>query len=251
MAIVVMLVGFFIWIIFIRRFPSIIIKTALWEPPHHASSLPLVLVVEMGSDESFPQLWRSMGSFVDSIAMAGIAIVSYRDIDPTLINNLNPRAVILTGYHQALSAYNHDDMTALFAFLRTTRVSVLGICGGHQFIGLAFGTRIVEMGFEERGYVHFEREAEDPIFAGGADTPIVYNWHSLMVDRVPEGFVLLGRNTCCIQAVRHAERRIYGIQFHPEFAGRSRQDGCILVKNFLRQSGIRVKNDPLSPRIPD
>jgi GMP synthase-like glutamine amidotransferase len=250
MAIVFMLIGFFIWIVCVRRFPSIIIKTALWEPPRRAASLPLVLVVEMGSDKSFPQLWRSVGSFIDSIAEAGITVISYGDIDAEMIEGLNPRALILTGYHQPLSTYDLGGMSAFFAYLRATQLPVLGICGGHQFIGLAYGARIVEMGFEEKGYIRFNAESEDPIF-GGITAPVVYNCHSLMVDRVPDEFVLLGRNARCIQAVRHAEKRIYGIQFHPEFADKFHQDGSMLVQNFLRLSGVRVKKGPISRGIPD
>mgnify|MGYP001136890226 CR=1 FL=1 len=241
MAIVLFLCAFIIWLNFIRGYPRIIRTTMLWEPPAHSPGKPLIAVIEMGCDESFPQLWRSMGCFINELADANIAILHYRNVTPGSIASLNPAAVILTGYHQELARYSQDEMHGFFEFLSQTDVPVLGICGGHQFMGLAFGSSIVGMGFEERGYFRISIRREDPIFAGISRMPLVYDWHSLKLDRVPPGFLLLGDNEHCIQAMRHEHRPLYGVQFHPEFADRAYPDSTLMVKNFMVQAGIPLR----------
>jgi GMP synthase-like glutamine amidotransferase len=245
MAILLILGAFMFLMSFIHRFPRIIRTTMLWAPPPPLPGRPIIVIIEMGYNESFPQLWRSMGCFINDLADANITVIHYRDVTPRSIAFINPAAVVLTGYHQDLSIYNQEEMRGFSAFLKSTIVPVLGICGGHQFIGLAFGSKIVEMGFEERGYLRITPRVKDPIYNGLSGSPLVFDWHSLKLDRIPDQFKLLGDNEHCIQAMRHERKPIYGVQFHPEFTDRAHPDSILMVENFLRLAGIPLLRVPL------
>ncbi len=90
---------------------------------------------------------------------------------------------------------------------------LLGICGGMQVIGLVFGGRIkkeTEIGF----YVeNFNKE-----FLGVDHEQEVYHLHNNFVDFafVPEFEPYTSTTNSVIQAVKHKERAMYAVLFHPE-----------------------------------
>jgi GMP synthase-like glutamine amidotransferase len=218
--------------------PWRVYASLFWKPAPLVPGRDTVVVVEMGSDESFPLLWKSVGSFIAGIARVNIAVVPYRRADAVEIARHAPRAVVLTGFHQELSTYDFGEMEALFGFLRSAATPVLGICGGYEFLSMAFGAKIVELGFEERGFVDVDIIGDDPIFGAHDGRLIVYNRHALKVDRVPEGFELLGASKACPQIIRHGSLPVYGVQFHPEFSSRRYDDGTRLFRRFLFLAGV-------------
>jgi GMP synthase (glutamine-hydrolysing) len=77
-------------------------------------------------------------------------------------------------------------------------------------------------------------EREDPLFAGLPETITVLESHYCEVKTVPTEFRLLATNdNCQVQAMRHATRPIYGIQFHPEAYTDYYPDGRRLLENFF------------------
>lgn len=236
---------------FINRMPSRVLKSLFWGPPATMPERPTIVIIEMGSDDSLPLLWRSVGHFVAENADVNIAIVHFRGLSAEKIMRHGPSAAVLAGYHQELSSYGPGDLEPLFAFLRDTELPVFAICGGFQFLAKAFGAEIVEMGFEERGYTRLRLMEDDPLFGGLAGPPVVYNWHHMAVRPVPREFMVLAESEACAQAVRHRTRPLYGVQFHPEFSDRSHTDSAVIFGNFLgiagllqRPSGGRSWNTP-------
>ncbi|HEV2762328.1 MAG TPA: gamma-glutamyl-gamma-aminobutyrate hydrolase family protein, partial [Pyrinomonadaceae bacterium] len=142
--------------------------------------------------------------------------------------------------------YYHPSIFERFTpFIRATRVPVLAICGGHQIVGLAFGSRVVTLDHREQHEQRPERPYEyqyrfiritapdDPIFRGVKDdrsgvwqdytteARILRVWqnHGLQVDRVPEGFQLLATSYLCrnqMMVRREGGQLIYTVQFHLE-----------------------------------
>ena len=122
---------------------------------------------------------------------------------------------------------------------------MLGICGGHQLIGLSFGARVLTLDSREQHERRTDRlteyqyrfirivDSEDPIFEG-IDNPqsgvwqdytkegrILRVWqnHGLQLDGVPDGFKLLATSYLCRNQmmVRHSDDQfIYSVQFHLE-----------------------------------
>ncbi len=115
------------------------------------------------------------------------------------------------------------------------RKPVLGICGGHQFLVLAFGGSVgfIDPVFEgnhpehypqealaERGEVILETLAEDPIFAGLTRHPGSFRAvesHYEEVKTVPQPFINLARSKMSeAQLIRVPGLPVYGFAFHPE-----------------------------------
>ncbi|MGA9993939.1 MAG: gamma-glutamyl-gamma-aminobutyrate hydrolase family protein [Pyrinomonadaceae bacterium] len=156
-----------------------------------------------------------------------------------------PDAIVLSGTLRDFDYYNPALIESFGKFIRETRVPVLGICGGHQLVGLGFGARIVTLDNREpkdrregRPFEYQYRfiritEPDDPIFAGINDqhsgiwqdytkeARILRVWqnHGLQIDHVPEGFKLLATAYLCriqMMVKRTPEQLIYTVQFHLE-----------------------------------
>lgn len=143
-----------------------------------------------------------------------------------------------------------EDFAEFHAALEETNKPVLGICGGHQLIGMLLGGESAPLRplaegeadpyplyaaghFKEWGFYAIEF-SPDPLF-DGFKAPIIVNerhfWHLV---RLPDSLRVIARNrNCPVQAIRHATKPIYGVQFHPEFYDAEHPDGAHLLENFF------------------
>ncbi|MGQ0712400.1 MAG: anthranilate synthase component II [Gemmatimonadaceae bacterium] len=121
-----------------------------------------------------------------------------------------------------------------------SRVPILGVCLGHQAIGEAYGGRVVRatrvMHGKTSAIVHEGRELFDRL-----PSPMeVMRYHSLVVERdsLPDTLEILAVATDAaneIQALRHRQHPVWGVQFHPESILTSH--GKQLLRNFLDLAG--------------
>ena len=118
---------------------------------------------------------------------------------------------------------------------------VLGVCLGHQAIGVAFGAVV------ERAPELLHGKTSDVLHAGdgvltGLPTPFTATrYHSLTVreDTLPEQLEVTARTASgVVMAVRHRSLPVEGVQFHPESV--LTQGGHRILANWLVQCGGRV-----------
>lgn len=128
-------------------------------------------------------------------------------------------------------------------------VPVLGICLGHQIISRVFGS-VLYYSEERRWHTVEFLLKEDPILEGLPDKLLVWENHAYAVDPVPEQFQLIARgDNTPVQMIKHKEKFIYGVQFHPETSGEffKSPPGWQLIMNFATLSNSRVSPVPLPP----
>ena len=115
------------------------------------------------------------------------------------------------------------------------RVPILGVCLGHQCIGVAFGGRIQRAPV---GPVHGKTSDIDHdgsgVFSGLPDPFVATRYHSLSIDEAsfPNDLRVTARSEDgIVMGVSHKELSIEGVQFHPESV--LTIDGPALLKNFV------------------
>jgi anthranilate synthase/aminodeoxychorismate synthase-like glutamine amidotransferase len=117
-------------------------------------------------------------------------------------------------------------------------VPILGVCLGHQSIGAAYGARVVRGRRMMHGKTSPVAHTGEAMFAG-LDTPLrVARYHSLTIERrtLPPCLDVLAWTDEPewhdeIQAVRHREHPVWGLQFHPESI--ASEGGRRIAENFL------------------
>ena len=98
-------------------------------------------------------------------------------------------------------------------------VPVLGVCLGHQAIGQAFGGNVVRAGRLMHGRTSPILHEGHGVFKGLPSPFLATRYHSLIVDRgTLPGCLEITAWTAEgeIMGVRHKEREVEGVQFHPE-----------------------------------
>lgn len=156
-----------------------------------------------------------------------------------------PDAIVLSGTLRDFDFYNPEIIETFGRFIRTTKIPVLAICGGHQIVGMSFGAQVTTLDKREQHEQRENRPLEyqyrfvritdphDPIFTG-VNNPDSIVWqdytrqarilrvwqnHGLQLDRVPEGFKLLATSYLCRNQmmVKNSDGQlIYAVQFHLE-----------------------------------
>jgi GMP synthase (glutamine-hydrolyzing), C-terminal domain or B subunit/GMP synthase (glutamine-hydrolyzing), N-terminal domain or A subunit len=96
-------------------------------------------------------------------------------------------------------------------------VPVLGICYGHQLTSYSLGGTVESPDIREYGKTEVNLSKDSLLFDGIEEIGESWMSHTDYVSKVPEGFKIIATtNQCPVAAMEHAERRIYGVQFHPE-----------------------------------
>ena len=111
-------------------------------------------------------------------------------------------------------------------------IPVLGICYGCQLIAYTLGGKVEHAPTSEYGkrYVTFIKES--PLSENIPEVSVSWMSHTDYVSEVPEGFEILAVTDSCPAAVyANEEKRIYGVQYHPEVV--HSEYGNEILKNFL------------------
>ncbi len=116
------------------------------------------------------------------------------------------------------------------------KLPVLGVCLGHQSIGVAFGGDIIRAQQQMHGKTSVITTDQQGVFAGLPAQFTVNRYHSLVIDRntLPECLTITATSEDGeIQGVRHKTLAVEGVQFHPESI--LTEHGHAMLKNFLEQ----------------
>jgi GMP synthase (glutamine-hydrolysing) len=180
-------------------------------------------------------------------------ILHFSKVTYELVAEMKPEFIILSPQGTPWCRYTGERGVALQNFFwmlpllaEEMNIPMLGICGGHQALALAFGGKVGPIRAGEDDCMPYTRErqggvipltltANDPLFSGVGEKPRILESHYDEVKVLPPSFVLLASDKISRnQIIRHATRPVYGIQGHPEHFHGHRPDGGILIKNFLK-----------------
>ena len=110
---------------------------------------------------------------------------------------------------------------------------VLGICYGMQLMSDHFGGVVDSNIVKEYGQNEIWVDNTVPIFDGMAENQKVLMSHGDTVKNVPNGFKVIGKSGEAIAAIGNEEKRMYGLQFHPEVD--LTEEGMKILENFIRK----------------
>lgn len=119
-------------------------------------------------------------------------------------------------------------------------VPVLGICYGCQLMAHLLGGKVDRADAREYGRIEAEF-GESKLFEGLKKRSTVWMSHTYYVSEVPKGFKVTAHSaTCPTAAMECEEKKLYGVQFHPEVM--HTENGTEMLRRFL-YGVCKVKGD--------
>ena len=144
------------------------------------------------------------------------------------IRAMRPKGVILSGGPMSVYAVNAPiSDPGIFEL----GVPVLGICYGLQLMAFQLGGEVDRAAKREFGRARLVVDTDNGIFSGVSRSTQVWMSHGDSLTKIPAGFEPIAHSeNAPICAIRHAGRRIYGVQFHPEVV--HTPEGPKILANF-------------------
>ncbi|MDA1008719.1 MAG: glutamine-hydrolyzing GMP synthase [Planctomycetota bacterium] len=141
----------------------------------------------------------------------------------------NPKGIILSG---GPSSVHESGSPRCDPRLFEVGCPVLGICYGMQLGAEMLGGAVTPSNHREYGRAHLDGMVASDFFKGVPSHAQVWMSHGDQVTTLGPGFEVLARTpTCPLAAVRHGEKKFYGVQFHPEVT--HTPQGAAMLQNFL------------------
>ena len=141
-------------------------------------------------------------------------------------------AIILSG---GPSSVYEDASPQLDPAILDLGIPVLGICYGFQTLANTLGGRVDKTGKREYGATELTVKSGGEILDGQPASQICWMSHGDQVMQAPEGFeVLASTETTPVAAFANRQKKIYGVQWHPEV--KHSQFGQNVLENFLHHA---------------
>jgi GMP synthase (glutamine-hydrolysing) len=158
-----------------------------------------------------------------------LSIVLPGDTPVEKIKEMNPIGIIMTGGPDSVNA---EDAQTCSKELFELGIPILGICYGCQLTAHLLGGRVDTCDVSEYGKTKAKLSTESVLFENVKPEAKVLMSHTNLVTVLPEGFVRTASTRSCKNAaIENKERKIYGLQFHPEV--NDTENGTEIIRNFL------------------
>ncbi len=146
------------------------------------------------------------------------------------IREMNPMGIILSG---GPASVLDADAPKIDPAVFELGVPVLGICYGVQLMASLLGATIERCPQREYGRTTVMMDKTDSgLLAGMSAQSEAWMSHTYQVQTPPEGFHAIAHTACCpVAAMANEERKLYGVQFHPEVT--HSDEGRMVIENFL------------------
>jgi GMP synthase (glutamine-hydrolysing) len=184
----------------------------------------MILIVDCGSSKT-PFIEEMVDEFLD---FKTIPFFDFTEEDAQ-----NSVGLIISGAPILITEINMERYLKHVSWILEFDKPILGICFGHQLLGLlhgAFGSKMRE----DRDWQEIEVFVDCPLFDKLPTSFDMMEDHCESIS-VPPGFVLVASSDACVnEMMQHQTKPFYGVQFHPEVSG---NHGSLLIENFARVAG--------------
>ena len=151
------------------------------------------------------------------------------DISIEKIKEKNPKGIIFTGGPASVFG---EDSPRCDKEIFELGIPILGICYGMQLMTYILGGNVAKANKREYGTTEVQIDNTSSLFQGFEEKNGFLMSHTDFVEVLPDGFKNIGHTSSCPNAaMENADKKLYGIQFHPEV--NNSINGTQVIRNFL------------------
>jgi GMP synthase (glutamine-hydrolysing) len=162
--------------------------------------------------------------------------VDFKDNYLDLLKNV--KGVIISGAPILITEIDYSGYVSLFSWVKSFEKPILGICFGHQILGLLFES-LPSRQKEDRDWQTIAQLEESILFDKLPDEFEMMEDHCESIS-LPKNFKLIATSDACInEAMQHETKPYFGVQFHPEISGNY---GQIVIHNFIEYCLLNKNN---------
>lgn len=154
---------------------------------------------------------------ITDIIKNNFKIIHYTKLTEDIVNKFDK--IIISG--TALKDNEYLNHLNEFNWIKTTNTPILGICSGAQIITKTFNSELIKS--QEIGLTKIKTIKQNKLFENELE---VYELHNLAIT-CPKEFEILAKSAKCVQAIKHNQKEIYGLLFHPEVRNKE------MIKKFI------------------
>lgn len=186
----------------------------------------MILVID-NYDSFVYNIYQFLGEFDDEVKVFRNDEISIGEID-----KLAPQGIVISP-----GPGKPSEVSFCFEVLKEFegKIPILGICLGHQVIGEYYGAKVIKHKEIVHGKIDRIKNLGGKLLEGIPKTFNAMRYHSLVIDEkscIDELEIISELEDKTIMGVKHKEREVYGVQFHPESVGTS--CGKKIIENFVR-----------------
>ena len=179
----------------------------------------MILIVDMN--------WKKDSLAFDEFVSPIVSIVRpleefrvkhFLDIEPAELEGYSK--IVFSG--TALKDHATLKQVDKFTWVKKCGKPILGICAGMQTISLLFDEPLVRC--LQIGMAEISTLEENPLFQGDFKAYVLHNYSV----KQSQTFEVLAESTKCIQAIKHKQKNIFGVLFHPEVRNQE------ILKKFIQ-----------------
>ena len=202
------------------------LKVTKYRAKRQASKKEKILILLIDNYDSFV---FNVEQYLRELTSEEVHCVRNDKITLDEIRRLNPSKIVLSPGPK----HPQDSGICLEILRSDIAAPILGICLGHQAIGLVHGAKIKRLEKPYHGKTSLIKVSrKEPLFTGLPDEFEVMRYHSLYVDELPSNLECTAvSEDGVVMALSVRDRPIFGIQFHPE--SYFTQYGKKIIENFI------------------
>ena len=181
----------------------------------------MILIIDCGSEKT-----KYIGEIIKP--KIDVTICKFNDFKLEYLKSI--KGIIISGAPILLSEVDTKPYIEKFKWIKTTSTPILGICFGHQIIGLIHGSFVKKI-IPVRSWEKINIIKSSNLLYS---LPLIFE---MMEDHcetisIPKQFNhIASSNSSANEIMEHKEKKIFGIQFHPEV---SNHLGQVLLDNFIQ-----------------
>lgn len=181
----------------------------------------MILIVNCGSSKT-PYIEEAVDAICD------FETVSFFDLTEEKAQQFS--GIIFSGAPLLITEIDMEPYLLHVEWIKRFEKPILGICFGHQLLGLLHGSRGSRMR-EDRDWQEIEVFVESPLFDKLPSVFEMMEDHCESISIATDFQLVASSDACVNESMQHISQPFYGVQFHPEVSGNF---GQILIENFVK-----------------